>query len=165
MENRIRRTNLVPKGNGQSAGVVVKYDGLNKGRLAINRDGTNDEYIPAGRVRILTAAATLTPADDGSLVIFPAGAGIAVTLPPTAPGLTFTFAIGGLSTSGVHAISPAAVDKIFAPGVTAADNKDLTSSATADTIGDFVTLRGDGVDGWYVTAIGEGTPDNWVREA
>lgn len=166
MENRIRRTDLLPSGNGQSMGIAVKSSGASKGRVAINRDGTNVEYLAVnGRHRALTAATTLTAADDGAFLTFGAGAGFAVTLPPTAAGLTYTFAIAGLSTSGVHAISPNANDKIFGPGITAADDKDLTSLAAADTIGDFVTLKGDGVDGWFVVAIGEGTPDNWAREA
>lgn len=164
-ENRIRKSDLLPKGNGYSVGVVVKSSGSDKGRVAINRDGTNTEFITPVRYRAITADLTLTAADDGNVIAFDSTTALTVTLPATRAGLKYTFVLKQLPGAGTHAISPNAVDKIFAPGFTAADGKAIVATAAADGVGDFITLVGDGVDGWYVVAIGEATPDNWARQA
>jgi hypothetical protein len=51
-------------------------------------------------------------------------------------------------------------DLIRGNGITPADNKDLICTQATSRIGDSCTIVGDGVDGWYITAI-TGT---WARE-
>jgi hypothetical protein len=164
MTNMIRRTTLMPKAGPGGVGVAV----LNDKRLYIDRTGNGSaskEVVRTAKVIDATSNVTLTPADDGAVVVLNSTTALTISLPATLAGLQFTFVIKQLPSSGTHAISPVAADKIFAPGFTAADNKDIVATATADAVGDFVTLTGDGVDGYFVTAIGEATPDNWARQA
>lgn len=113
-------------------------------------------------VVVVTANTTLTEADSGKVVIINAAAPKVMSLPATAAGLTFTFTHQVATTSGGgHAISPVAADLIRGNGLTPADDKDLICTQGASRIGDSVTLVGDGVDGWYITAI-TGT---WARES
>lgn len=113
-------------------------------------------------VVVVTADTTLTAADSGKVIVINAAASKVITLPATAAGLTFTVTHQVASTSGAgHALSPVAADLIRGNGITPADNKDLICTQGTSRIGDSVTIVGDGVDGWYVTAI-TGT---WAREA
>jgi len=113
-------------------------------------------------VATVTADATLTEADSGKVIILNAAASKTISLPATAAGLTFTFVHQVATTSGTgHAISPVAADLIRGNGLTPADDKDLICTQGTSRIGDSVTLVGDGVDGWYITAI-TGT---WARQA
>ena len=57
-----------------------------------------------------------------------------------------TAATGGTG----HGVSPAAVDKIFAPGVTATDDKDIYFATAGDAVGNGFRLVSDGVDGWHL---------------
>jgi len=61
---------------------------------------------------------------------------------------------GGLSSGTGLSISPAAADKIDA----AADDTDFVNSGATDTVGDAVTVVGDGAGGWYALNV-QGT---WV---
>lgn len=106
------------------------------------------------------AAYTVTEADNGRTFVATA-VDLVFTLPATKNGLEYTFYTGLASTTTGLSISPAAADKINGLGITAADNKDLINTAATDAVGDCVTIRGDGVDGWYVVSI-RGT---WAREA
>jgi hypothetical protein len=113
-------------------------------------------------VVVATADVTLTAADSGKVIIMNATASKVVNLPATAAGLRFTLVHQVASTSGAgHAFSPVAADLIRGNGITPADNKDLICSQATSRVGDACTIVGDGVDGWYVTAI-TGT---WAREA
>lgn len=87
--------------------------------------------------------------------------GIVYTLPSTVVANVYT--IMNMAEDGMAAvnISPAAADKIMGIGITSADNKDLINTKATAKRGDFVTLVGDGVDGWKVVAA-RGT---WAREA
>jgi hypothetical protein len=169
MTNMIRRATQAIRGTAGGAAIYVSgKTGVDLGRLFVDRgtDGESSrEVIRTQKVLTKTASFSLTAEDDGAIVILDSTTAIVATLPSTAKGMQFTFLVKQLPGAGVHAISPAAADKIFGPGLTAADNKDLQASAAADAVGDFVTLTGDGADGWFITAIGEATPDNWAREA
>jgi len=73
------------------------------------------------------------------------------TLPSTAKGLTYTFVNTGADAAVLLSVSPAAADKIMGGGMAAVDNKDcLNTKATAKKY-DYVTIVGDGVDGWIIT--------------
>lgn len=126
---------------------------VDDGLIYVNRTGTR-ELMHTDQVAIVTGATVLTAADHGKTVIINSTTSRAITLPATQAGLTFTVALGNVTAGAGHSLSPAAVDKIFCTGLTAVDNKDLIFTGATDTVGDFVTVVGDGVDGWYVTASG-----------
>lgn len=106
-----------------------------------------------------TANYTLTEADTGQIIIANA-VDLVFTLPPTADGLWFGFAVKAPSASTGLQISPNSVDKIFGNGFTSVDNKDAINTAATDREGDFLAVIGDGLDGWYIVDV-VGT---WARE-
>jgi hypothetical protein len=108
----------------------------------------------------VTGNKTLDEGDNG--VVQNVTASATITLPSTSAGATYTILNGGEGEASevTVTISPAAADKIMGNGLTSADNKDLINTTGRGGV-DFVTLVGDGVDGWKVAAI-SGT---WTREA
>lgn len=155
--NRIRVSDLVPNGDGGSAGIGVKTDK----RFYINRDGSNDEPIATDKIKIVTANTTLTAEDDGCTVIIDTATSVIVSLPATAAGLKFAVVIKTPTTIGnLHSVSPAALDKLMGDGFAALDNKDAQNTQASAKQGDALELVGDGVDGYLIKATG-----TWAREA
>lgn len=105
-----------------------------------------------------SAAYAVTAAESGTIFLSEA-VDLVFTLPSTAAGLTYTFICHTVSATTGLSISPAAADAIHY--TTSVDNKDLINTAASDVEGDMVTIVGDGVDGWWVTAV-KGT---WAKEA
>lgn len=104
---------------------------------------------------------TVTVEDSGA-IFYATAADVVFTLPSTVAGLEYTFICGVVSGATGLAVSPAALDLITGRGIaTPADNKDIINTGATDVLGDSVTLRGDGVNGWYVVDQ-EGI---WAREA
>lgn len=103
-----------------------------------------------------TAAFTLKSSDSGTIFKWNAAASFNYTLPAVQKalkGVFFDFIIQTAATSGTgHGVTPAAVDKIFAPGVTATDDKDIYFATAGDAVGNGFRLISDGVDGWHVIA-------------
>ena len=95
----------------------------------------------------VTGNKTLDEGDNG--VVQNVTASCTITLPSTVVGYSYSIRVGapGLTV----AVSPAALDKIMGNGFTSADNKDLVF--TTQPAGSFVTLVGDGANGWVVSAI------------
>lgn len=119
------------------------------------------EFTHKETVVTKTASYTLTTADSGKTFLANGTGTLVFTLPSTALGLTYTIQVMQLPGSGVGtSLSPAAADKIIGNGFTAADDKDAINTAATDRLGDLITVVGDGVDGWYITAV-IGT---WDRE-
>lgn len=110
-----------------------------------------------GDVTVATAAATLTAADSGKTFVWNSATAFTFTLPPvqkSQKGVFFHFIVNTAATGGTgHGVSPASVDKIVAPGITAADDKDVYFATASDAVGNGFTLVSDGVDGWFVRAI------------
>lgn len=116
----------------------------------------------------VTTNKTLTLADQGIVQNVRSSSAV-ITLPATTAGATFIIRNGGAvvtngptGTSGAAvtvAISPAAADQIAGNGFTAADNKDAIN--TLGQVGDYMTLVGDGTNGWCIAEL-SGT---WTREA
>ena len=117
-------------------------------------------WVPLDRVVKKTASFTVTAADHGTTFVFDSTTSVVATLPATVQGLRFRFLVEQLTTSGGHAVSPAAADQILGNGFTAADDKDAICSAASDAVGDWLEVTGDGELGWYITSI-KGT---WARE-
>ncbi|MEX2031634.1 MAG: hypothetical protein WEA81_02090 [Dehalococcoidia bacterium] len=111
---------------------------------------------------IKTASYTVLASESGTVFVAVA-ADLVFTLPATAAGLRYTFALGpaGLSAGAGLSISPAAADAIHGNGLTSVDNKDLINTGATDREGDMVELVADGVDGWFIVSV-NGT---WAKEA
>lgn len=131
------------------------------------KQGGNEMVFAAGSTTLLKPVVpkgvnyTVTREDSGA-IFYATAADVVFTLPATEAGLEFTFIVGVASGATGVAISPAAVDKLTGRGIaTPADDKDLINTGATDVVGDSVTIRGDGVDGWYVVDS-EGI---WAREA
>ncbi len=104
-----------------------------------------------------TAAYSLKSSDSGSLFKWNSATSFIYTLPPVQKalkGVFFDFVIQTAATSGTgHSVSPAAADKIFAPGFTATDDKDIFFATAADAVGNGFRLVSDGVDGYHLFAL------------
>ena len=99
---------------------------------------------------VTAATKTLAITDQGLVQdATPTGATSVFTLPSTVVGYSFTIRVG--SQGKTVSISPAALDLIAGNDFTAADNKDLIF--TNQTPGSFVTLTGDGTNGWNIVSI------------
>jgi len=101
-----------------------------------------------------TAAYTLKNSDSGSLFKWNHATSFNFTLPPVKPafkGVFFDFVVSTAATSGTgHGVSPASVDKVFTPGATATDDKDVYFATAGDAVGNGFRLVSDGVDGWHL---------------
>lgn len=98
---------------------------------------------------------------------------ITITLPATTAGAVFTIRNGGVpASSSVGAgtgadgsvlvtVSPNASDKIQGLTFTAADDKDALNTKATARVGDYITLVGDGTDGWNV----QSARGIWARQA
>lgn len=95
----------------------------------------------------VTGNKTLDEGDGG--IVQNVTATCTVTLPSTVASTTYVVRVG--ATGKTVTVSPAAADKIMGNGFTSADNKDLIF--TNQPAGSFVTLVGDGTNGWQVAAI------------
>jgi hypothetical protein len=141
---------------GSHAGFGVDTD---DSRVYVNPSGTrypiNHDYLA-----LKTASFTATTAESGTTYVADSTTSVVCTLPATEVGLKFTLVVGQLTSTGGHAFSPAAADKIMGNGFTAADDKDAICTASGDRVGDSITVVGDGSLGWYITAV-TGT---WDRE-
>lgn len=139
---------------------------------------TTNQFGPAGKLELdgrpyenIDTNKTLTLADCGVIQNVIAD-GITITLPATAAGSTFTIRNGGVpATSGptgsgsngtvLVKVSPNASDKIQGLTFTAADNKAAQNTKATSNVGDYITLVGDGVDGYNVIQA----RGIWAREA
>jgi hypothetical protein len=111
-------------------------------------------------VETLTGATVLTAEDSGKVFILNAAAGAQISLPAVADGAgqSYKFVVGALFATTAWTIKAASnkiqggviVNSVNVPG---ADENTITFSASADTIGDFVELHGDGSN-WYVFGLG-----------
>lgn len=103
---------------------------------------------------------TLTEADSGKIFFVTADAKV-ITLPATVAGVKYTFINKGADGAVAINVSPAAADAIH--GTTNAstnvvlsgvDNKDAINTKGTATTGDYITIIGDGTEGWYVIGCG-----------
>jgi len=120
------------------------------GRTFTDREGVL--HPSAQTVNVISTAInrTMTQDESGSVIIVTAADKV-ITLPATQAGLTYTIVLGngGLSSGTGLSISPAAADKIDA----ASDDTDFVNTGATDTVGDSVTVVGDGAGGWYALNV------------
>ena len=131
-------------------------------KLRVTKKLTYDGIFGHENVKSQLHTANDTMAEGDSGLVHKCGTDAVVfTLPATVVGYTYTFMNVAEDGTAAISISPGAVDKIMGAGLTSEDNKDLINTKSTAKKGDFVTLVGDGVNGWFVTAMA-GT---WAREA
>lgn len=108
-----------------------------------------------------TANYTLALGDNGLLVTCATDA-VIFTLPATVVGYTFTIMNTAAAGAAAIQLSPNASDRIVGLGLnTVTDDKDFINTKATATPGDYITVVGDGTNGWFVVAS-KGT---WAREA
>ena len=122
---------------------------------------TNDVLRQRAKVEVISAAQTLTAADSGKTFILDAAAGKTVTLPTLAEGLNFRFVVGAAFATDNWIIDSAEGDNIngiiadmgaTVAGVPAAGEDQINFVASAETIGDWVSLIADSSNSqWLVS--------------
>ena len=110
---------------------------------------------------VLTADATLKPTDTGKVFVLDAATGFTVTLPALAYGLNFTFVVGAAFATDNWVVASAEGDNIngiiadlgaIVAGVPAAGEDQINFVASAETVGDYVTLVADAANSqWLVS--------------
>ena len=94
-----------------------------------------------------TAAYTLLPSDSGKTFAWNSSTNFKFTLPPvqkSQKGIFYHFVVAtaaSTASSNGHGITPNSVDKIVAPGVTAADAKYVYFDSSSDAVGNGFTLE------------------------
>ncbi len=124
-------------------------------------DGS-DSIVDIRRTKGLTvtAARTLTPADQG-VIYLSLAAGFAVTLPPLQDGLLYRFVVAIAPTGSYTVVTSGSANVIEGPLASADLNaaSDTTSTAASDTVtfvlnkalkGDYVELACNGVN-WFAS--------------
>jgi len=105
-------------------------------------------------VETITESQTLSYNDSGKVFLVGTDA-LTITLPATQAGVRYTFINSGADDAVLIRVSPNASDKIMgtiaAVSMTASDDGDLTNTKSGANKGDWVTIIGDGSDGWYIT--------------
>ncbi len=135
--------------------------GIVRGKLAPSKIVTRRGSIDEGTLsETKSANYTVDAQDSGKVINIDTDAKI-MTLPATALGLTVTFRNIGADGGVAINLSPNASDQIIGADLSALDDKDLINTKATAKYGDFVTLIGDGADGWYIQSM-QGT---WAREA
>jgi len=108
----------------------------------------------------ITTDTDLDTNDAGKLILC-ATDSVTITLPSTAPRLTYTIVATGTAGSAVLYIDPAAADLIRGCDLDGGDGKKLTNTGATHVVGDYVKLIGDSGVGWYIQEMA-GT---WTVEA
>lgn len=107
-----------------------------------------------GYVETVTESQTLSYNDSGKVFLVGVDA-LTITLPATKAGVRFTFINSGADDAVLITVSPNANDAIIgtiaAVIATGSDDGDLTNTKSGANKGDWVTIVGDGVSGWYIT--------------
>jgi hypothetical protein len=129
--------------------------------MATTTTYSNDMLNMLVETQTVSAALTLTKADSGKVFILDASAGKTITLPELADGLNFKFIIGAAFATDNWIIDSAEGDNIngfvadlgtTVAVVVASGEDQINFVASAETIGDHVTLIADyGNSQWLVS--------------
>lgn len=119
--------------------------------------GVKDPAKQRGDYVTATAATTLKNSDSGKVCQWNSATAFNFNLPPVQrgfKGVFFDFVVTTAATSGTgHGVSPNSVDKVFTPGQTWTDNKDVYFATAGDAVGNGFRLTSDGKDGWILTHL------------
>lgn len=141
--------------------VGIVYDRADDS-IKYNAEGTIKWLVSADRVQNVgtvvtpTAATALTAAQSGSTVFLNAAAGFAITLPAPAAGVSFTFiTAAAFATTNFTVVTSGSSNIIFGGAdvnstwVPADAEDSINFVATAETVGDWITVVSDGTN-WFV---------------
>lgn len=103
-------------------------------------------------VSTVTLDTTLDAADCGKTIESATDSAV-ITLPATAPGLTFTIVNTGENGSTALNIVPETGDFIKGCDMEGADGGYIVNTRSSHKKGDMVRLTGDSADGWYITRM------------
>ena len=124
---------------------IVDGDGLD-----VNVDGTKRTIIPTG-AEAITAAETLTAADNGKTIFVNSTSSLNITLPAASDHLAFRIFIKAPAAAlALHKITPATGDTINCKSVTAAASKYIGIDQATEAAGDYVELFGIDGDTWWM---------------
>lgn len=128
----------------------------------------NNAPINEDLIEVITESKTLSYEDSGKTILI-ATDSLVVTLPATKAGVEYTIVNSGADGGNIITVSPNADDAIFGSVANAA--ADSVAGGTADTDfintkatankGDYIKLKGDGADGWFIV----GGVGIWADEA
>lgn len=125
--------------------------------MANVRRSFKDPAKQRGDYALKTAAYTIKNSESGTTFMWNSATAFNFTLPPVQSefkGVYFDFVITTAATSGTgHGVSPNSVDKVFTPGATWTDNKDVYFATASDAVGNGFRLTSDGKDGWILTQL------------
>ena len=114
-----------------------------------------------GAAKTVAAATTLTAADSGKLIVLDAAAGVTVTLPTLADGLSFRVVVGAAFATTNWVVASAEGDNINGninvnnTLIQAVGEDQINFVATAENLGDYVDLVADsGNSQWLVFGVG-----------
>lgn len=102
-----------------------------------------------------------TDEEDTGKIIYQDTDAKTITLPATVVGYEFTFVNAGAYGTVIQTISPDANDQIIGPNLAGVDNKDIVNTKATAQRGDYITVVGDGAQGWFITDM-KGV---WAAEA
>lgn len=146
---------------GSFIGFVKRFVGGGVAVVGFNAAAYRDPYAERTVREAISANKTLDAEDSGKLFWVDTDA-VTITLPAVAAGVFGVQIVNGGSYGAVAVtVSPASVDQILGPNITAADDKDLINTKATARRGDFVVLDSGDDDGYLAVEM-RGT---WARQA
>jgi len=138
-------------------GILVEYVSATSGWIKI--DSAVDVAKQPKIATVPNLLDLVTKTDNYTVLVSESGYAFALatdakvfTLPATEKGLTYTFVNTGAAAGVLMSVSPDAADLIKGGGLAGAtDNKDIQNTKATMFPYDFVTLVGNGSDGWIIT--------------
>jgi hypothetical protein len=145
---------------GAFIGFVKRFVSAGKAVVEFDAGVLQDPYQEFSVREAIAANKTLDAEDSGKLFWVDTDA-VVITLPAVAVGTLCKVVNGGGFGAILVTISPAALDSIEAPDITAADDKDILNTKATARRGDFATLGDANADGYIVTEM----RGIWARQA
>jgi predicted RecA/RadA family phage recombinase len=137
-------------------GILAKALTATDGEAIVALNEVNPELPPfIAKVHELKSDNYTVDAEDMNKVLHIATDAKAFTLPTMSAGYAgfeVTFQNDGADGANSITINPNSNDKIMGPDLAGTDNKDYINTKATAVRGDYVTLRGDGTNGWWIVA-------------
>ena len=143
-----------------AGGITVTLGGLTLGEgIAVTGASTfADAVTHSGQLvhsspntSTITTDTTLDTNDSGKLIEC-AVTGVTITLPATAPMLTYTIVATGTGTAEIL-VDPNASDLIRGVDLNGTDGQILTNTGATHVTGDYIKLVADSGVGWYIAEM------------
>jgi len=132
---------------GSLAGALAATDG--SARVRLNEFSPDQPSFANWTHELKVDDYTIDALDHGKVLHIATDAKT-FTLPATAAGLEVVIVNDGADGNNIVTISPNANDKIMGPDIAGADDTDLVNTKATAVRGDYVRLRADGSNGWWI---------------